>query len=383
MTFTDYDSPQDESAVSLEDLEAYLAKNTRPILQPLIEDQQRVTAPFQAGTSGAAPVNVDETAGGPNATNPAPHLPAGDQPEATDASGAENVETAGNEPAPGGPTGEPAADDAANPFGLPTPAAEGEQDETIEVSPGVFMTREAIAAALQRPEPQIPAGGDGSATGEPTSAPVAPPAAAAPAAQEPAAQVTEPPAAPAQFQIPQELLDDPELAPFVNIIRGQQATLDQQQAAITTLHDITVNREMEAIQSRVAAGITRFKTEKSLDDEAVHKINMVAANLQIMPSLASGTDPLTGQTIPRDPEQAAYRALEIAFWQMPEYREAAIQQEAVNRAKDSKRKQRLAGVSSGNGSVARTRTVPTDRRGRELAAVADLREMMNPGQGEE
>lgn len=372
MTYTE-PNVEDQSAVSLEDLEAYLARNVRPILQSVVPEQQRVTPPFTAGSTGQPPTNVDETGGnGDGGQNAAPHTLPANQDDVDDGDEEDDDEVVvegdetppANEPSTTPPIGDGQAQP--DPFG---PQGGDTTDDLIEVSPGVHMTRAAISLALANRPQEVPTGGDGSAAGEPTSAPAVHPTTAPVIADIPA--------------IPQEILDDPELAPIVQMLQSQQSTMQQQNQALSYLNDIVVTRETEAIQARVVAGINKFKADKNLDDAQITAVNQVAARLQVMPILASGIDPITGATVPRDAEQAAFRALEIAFWQMPEHREAAIALETKQRAKDSRRKQRLAGVAGGSGSVQRTTTVPTTRHGREAAAVVDLREMMNPGQGEE
>lgn len=341
----------------MEQLEEFLARNTRDILAPVVPGQNKITGRFQSGTTGTPPPAAHvEDASAPTPTNPP--LDADDDSDESDTDEREEVD-AEDEGEGDGEDTPPSSDAPPVVADTSTSTPASTPPELIEVRPGEYMTREAISAALASR-----AGGTGEA--ESTVPPVASPA---------PADVPLP-------TIPQELLDDPELGPFARVLQQQQSALDEQRKQLAFVSDIAVARAQEELQSRVTAGIHQFRDDKTLSDDELAEVNRVAANLNVMPSLASGIDPITGETVPRDPQRAAYRALEIAYWQMPKYREQEVQRATAARAKDSRRKQKLAGVSGGSGSVPRTTSVPTDRRGRELAAVSELREMMSPGSEE-
>ena len=354
---TDTFSPDDTSAVTLEDLEAFLARNTRDILPSIVPGQNQVGGRFESGKSGIAPppAHVEGSDGSSTAPAPSDGIPDDDDDDEAD-SGAEEDDDEGLEPVVETPA----------PVAVPdqTPPAD---DELIDVGNGVHMTRAAIQSALaSRPAPiqseEPTAAGSGVVTSAPAEAPV------------PSADTLPP--------IPQELLDDPEMGPVVRLLQAQQADLETTKQQLAFVSDIAVSRAQEELSARVTAGIHEFRDAKHLTEEQLIEINKVAANLNVMPSLASGIDPITGETIDRDPQRAAYRALEIAYWQMPQYREQELASQVSTRAKDQRRKQKLAGVMGGSGSVARTTQIPVDRRSRELAAVSELREMMSPGSEE-
>lgn len=349
-----FDQTADTSAVTLEDLEAYLARNTRDILAPVMPGQNKVTGMFQSGTSGSAPPAAHvEGEGQPTPSNP----PAADLDDdlITDDESADGVdaeETAGDNREV-----EPVVSDAPVVEAPPvTPAA-----DLIEVSPGQFMTKEAISAALSSRSQQPQVAEVEQAPAVTTSAPVDIP----------------------EITLTQDMLDDPELGPMYRVIQAQQHAIAQQSQQLAFVSDIAVSRAQEELGARVTAGLNQFKEAKSLSDDQLTQINEVAVRLNVMGSLSSGIDPITGATVPRDPQSAAYRAMEIAYWQMPEYRDIEFQSQLQQRVTDQKRKRKLAGVSGGSGSVPRTTTVPSDRRGRENAAVTELRELMSPGSSEE
>lgn len=347
----------DSGSVTLEELEAYIQENQRPILGSLVPDQAKVGGTFQSGTSGVAP---------PPAHVEGEVVPPDDDDD-DDLSGAEDeVE---EEVEDGEVVDDPSTSDSS--------AADDSDDDLIEVQPGVHMTRAAISKALearestpatQPSEASPPPGVAADGTTSTQAATPAPSAVSAPA--------------PALPTIPQELLDDPEMGPVVRLLQAHQADLDQTRQQLALVTDISVTRAREEVEARITAGVHQFRDAHHLTEEQVSTLNGIAARLNVIPSLANGIDPITNEQVPRDAQQAAYRALEIAMWSTPEFRDLEVQAKVQTRAKDQRRKQKLAGISGGSGSVPRTTPVPQDRRGRELAAVTELREMMSPGSEE-
>jgi hypothetical protein len=94
----------------------------------------------------------------------------------------------------------------------------------------------------------------------------------------------------------------------------------------------------------------------------------------------AGTDPITGQPVPVDREFAVRRALEIAYYSVPDYRNREYQSQVKSRAQDQQRKQRLAGIGGSSGSVPRQTPIPNTPHERLDAARREMAEYMGMSQ---
>lgn len=265
----------------------------------------------------------------------------------------------------GEPEGEPEPGEG-EPEPAETPAAALQDADLIEVEPGVVISRaqaksykqfEAILAGdaeLQnlirdRIENQGPAAG------------VQPPVPATPAA-------------PPLPELSEEDLEDPTIRALYDAAKAQEERYAQQEQQIRALTDVTVTRENEEIQHLVNVQKQAFQTTHSLTPDEMSQVEQVALRLNVIPGLMSGVDPVTGQVIPRDRSAAITRAYEIAYNWLPEFRDRAIEAAVLERAKSTKRKQKLAGISGSSGSVPKNTPIrnATDRRNAMIAEVAGM-----------
>lgn len=212
------------------------------------------------------------------------------------------------------------------------------------------------APAAQSPAPDVPAG---------TAAP---------------GQVPQPvaPAAVPSFDESQLDLEDPSVRALYD---QHRATLDrlsrvesfvQSQAQQT---QATAQAQATALYNRAAES---FRQQHNLEAADIKRLSEVAANLQLVPALMSGRDPMTNLPARPDPIAAVERALEIAFYTVPEYRERALVAQRERDAAHRQRKQRLGSVAGSSGSVPRTPPPPANTpEARRQAMVNDVAAMMN------
>lgn len=200
-----------------------------------------------------------------------------------------------------------------------------------------------------------------------------------PPASEPAPQPAPAPVTSSVQEVPELDLDDPairfllqqqqQLAEQVQMLAGGvQQTQSQQQAQQQAQNEALIKRAM-----------TSFQTEHSLNDDSMNNIRQAAARLNVLPSLMQGVDPITGAPSRPDPLTAMERAFEIAMMMSPEHRQQEFAREVQRRVTDSRRKQKLAGLSGSSGSVPRTTPAPTTEQGRRSAMIDEIRQMQEGG----
>lgn len=167
--------------------------------------------------------------------------------------------------------------------------------------------------------------------------------------------------------------------PIIKALYTQNQAL---QSSIQNLNAYVARHESVISQDQLnqnAAYVNRakisFAQERNLTTDEVDKIELTAANLNVLPSLLQGVDPITGQAVRPDPLAAVERALDIAYWQMPEYRQKELARLADEAKKERTKKGKLQAVSGSSGSVPRTSPAPrndTERRSQMLEYVRSL-----------
>ena len=192
--------------------------------------------------------------------------------------------------------------------------------------------------------------------------------------------VTEP--APVPLELPDEYRDDPAVRPLYDAYTTQNSRLAEMQKRVDELQSMTVDRDREEMTSLIDQAKVRFQQEHSLTHDEMVRVLNTAGNLEILPKLMTGIDPITGQPGPRDRAQALNRAFEIAYWYLPEMREKALSAQVSERAKSTQRKQRLAGVSGGGGGSVPQNTDPRKMSAQERRE-AMIREVAGLGGQEE
>jgi hypothetical protein len=126
-----------------------------------------------------------------------------------------------------------------------------------------------------------------------------------------------------------------------------------------------------------------FAKQYSLSNDQINDIEQIAANMQILPALLSGVDPITRLPVKVDPLTALERALEIAYYSTPTYREAEYQRKQTLAKKDTSRKRKLNSLSGSSGSTPkRPAREPETEQDRRSAMINEIAQIMS-GQSEE
>lgn len=183
-------------------------------------------------------------------------------------------------------------------------------------------------------------------------------------------------------ELTEEDLEDPTIAALYNTAKQQQEYLQSVEQRLSQLSDVTITREAEEITSLIQTTKANYATAHNLTSDEVEKVAAVAERLELVPALLKGVDPVTGEVVPRDRTAVLTRALDIAYWYLPEFRERELSQQVTERAKSARRKQRLAGVSGTSGSVPKGTPQPQNEQQRRQAMIADVAEMLGQNREE-
>lgn len=252
----------------------------------------------------------------------------------------------------------------------PLPSAAVSEDDLIEVEPGITLTRGQAKSykqfeAILNGDPELYRLLDEHIHQPPAAGGVSSPASPA---------VDPPAAAPSLPELTPEDLEDPTIAALYATAQAQQARAAQQEQQIRQLTDVTVTREQEEVTHLILQGKESFAKERTLTPDEMNRVEAVALRMNVIPSLMRGVDVITGETVPRDRAAALNRAFDIAYNYLPEFRERAIEAAVIDRAKTTKRKQKLAGIGGASGSVPKNIPIhnQTDRRNAMIAEVAGM-----------
>lgn len=171
-------------------------------------------------------------------------------------------------------------------------------------------------------------------------------------------------------------MTDPTTAAIYRHMEAQQRYLDSMSQRLQVHDSYLTQQQQEASNAYMARAREQFQSSYSVTPEQVSYLERVAANLGVLPSLLSGVDPTTGQYSPPDPISALNRAMEIAYWTVPEYREVELQRQASQSYEDRQRKSKLGGLSGSSGSVPRNPPQPTNPQERREAMMTEVGQMM-------
>ena len=172
-------------------------------------------------------------------------------------------------------------------------------------------------------------------------------------------------------------LDDPTIRHLYEQHQAQAAIIQELNQRVASHDDFLTRQQHETSESLVNRARASFQQQYELDDTQMERIEQVAAGLQIVPALAQGFNPSTGQYERPDTLAALERALEVAYWSQPEYRDREYQRQMEQRKVDNKRKQKLAAVSGNSGSVPRSQPAPQTQEGRRQAMIQEVATAMS------
>lgn len=198
--------------------------------------------------------------------------------------------------------------------------------------------------------------------------------------QIPTPPTPEPPP-PANDLTPESLgldLDEPRDASLWGLIMAQNQILGQYETRLGSVESSLTTRQQQEYGATVNRAVASYKTQHSLSDTEIGELREIASRLEVLPSLMKGVDPITGAPVPVDALTAVERALDIAYWNTPKFRDREFQTKVVERAKDTKRKQKAGSLSGSSGSNPRTPTprVPKDNVDMRQMVAANLSQLM-------
>lgn len=186
-------------------------------------------------------------------------------------------------------------------------------------------------------------------------------------------------------ELPPHYADDETIKGLYDVVRAQQEVLDRTVRESRQALNTASSQAQRTYLDITRGAMSEFAANRKLDDNTMSSIMRTVAQSGLASTYMRGIDPITGESTvdPRtgsaDPYQAIMRAMDVAYYMVPETRQAEIDrgiQERVDRAtRASTRKQKLAGVSGAAGSVPRQTQPPTEPRDRYDAMVEEMRQM--------
>jgi hypothetical protein len=194
-------------------------------------------------------------------------------------------------------------------------------------------------------------------------------------AQQPA--VAESPAPSTPPEPPEELdLSDPVVKTLWDT---HQATLQQiaQLQELITRHDVQLTTQTEATSAAlVERAVSSYKKERNLNDDQMNKVRQIAASMNIVDSLVQTVDPITGILSKPNPLAAVEKALDIAYWSIPEFREQEITRQFNERVAEDEKKRKLSSLGGSSGSTPREQPTPVTKEDIKKAMTREVAEHM-------
>lgn len=183
-------------------------------------------------------------------------------------------------------------------------------------------------------------------------------------AQSPAPAAPAPPTTAAPLGPPPELdLDDPGTKWFVEQVGELKGQLDAARQIAEAHQAYIAGQQNQATQAMVESAVSTFREQKGLSDEDMAEIRQVAGSrVQIDPGAAQA-----------DPHGAVTGALEIAYWSIPRFREAMLNQNQAQAVEDRKRQRKLAAVTGSSGAAPRVAPEPRTAAERKEALADAVR----------
>ena len=375
-----------QGEASAEDVEAFLARNAgqRAPLSGVVSGQQAGAPQFLPGQGRMVPpAGATEFDGESQSGQQAPPPPQSAPPVQP---GPASQEGGDSHVPPGAPPPPPAPDAFINLNGRQVPLSQVEQllefADALENSPELqARITQALAPTPQQYQPPQPP----PAPPLPTP-PVAPPGfggqqegAPVPPAGAPPAPSPQPAALPPELQA---YADDPAIQALWLRSQALESTVNgklaEVQSQVQAQQQAWQERQQTEISSLVARARDSFAQQYSLDPPTMERLVGIAAGLEVLPALSKGFNPSTGAWEEPDTMTAVERALEIAYWQDPQLREAYTHEQAQRAQADSRRKQLAGAVSGSSGSAPRTPApqVPSSPEGRLHAATQEVGQML-------
>lgn len=171
---------------------------------------------------------------------------------------------------------------------------------------------------------------------------------------------------------PEDLdMEDPSVRALWAIVEQQNQQLNQLSSGVQTTYEAHMATQRASAQASYTQAAESFRTAHELDQTDVDSLAQVASRLGVLPSLMQGVDPLTGMPVRPDPVSAMNRALEIAYFMVPEYRAREFQRSVKQQQGDAERKKKLGAVVGSPGSATRTTQAPRPGTPEARAAMVE------------
>lgn len=164
----------------------------------------------------------------------------------------------------------------------------------------------------------------------------------------------------------------PEVRQLYEAYQATQQELKTLQGTTSNVESYVATQQEQTANSLMNRATVSFKEQFKVSDEELDSLKGVAARLNVLPSLMSPVDPITGQARRVDPLAAIEEALTIAYWQIPEFRTRAISSEVDSHNKDRARKARISSLQGSSGSIPRENPTPTTQDERRTAMIAEV-----------
>jgi hypothetical protein len=160
-------------------------------------------------------------------------------------------------------------------------------------------------------------------------------------------------------QPPEDLdLEDPSVRRLYQLVQQQNEAIQGLTQGLTTTYEQSAAQSRQQINSQWQTAATAFSKDHDLREDETEYLGQVAARLGVLPALMQGMDPITGSPSSPDPIRAFNRALEIAMFQVPEYRDREFRRSVQAQQQEAQKRKLLGAVGGSSGSVARTNPPP-------------------------
>lgn len=186
----------------------------------------------------------------------------------------------------------------------------------------------------------------------------------APASATPEQQASTPP--------PNLDLENPEVAYLLEQI-NEQKKLTQEALDLVKRHESQLTTQTEATtQSIVDRAKASFQQERGLTSEQMDNLSKIAAQLNVLEGQLSPVDPVTQLPRKVDPLAAVEKALDIAYWTIPEYRDKEISRRLDANRKDQQKKQKLSSLGGSSGNTPREPQTPQTKEDIRNAMIREV-----------
>lgn len=167
-------------------------------------------------------------------------------------------------------------------------------------------------------------------------------------------------------------LENPEVKWLLERLESQDKKLADALESISR-HDAQLTTQSEAqTKSIVDRAAVSFAKERGLTEEQVTGLRDIAASMNVMEGLLSPIDPVSHLPRKVDPLAAVEKALEIAYWSVPEYREKEIERRLTVQREDTKRQSKLSSLGGSSGSTPREQPAPQTKKELQDAMIREV-----------